>query len=468
MTPKSISRGQKRVLNLSPKSSARRALHLFLGDEHDIDRVEAEKLRQYHLVPRKKQHPFPFARVVGFTGCWFETDRRAFFKIQEKNEFVQTFTERLKMSYYLRKDRRGNRKARPQPSSPIETNIALRTGLSLVLAELARAGEVNFVHSLYVKAATTGMEVLEKRTGYRRSYMAGHPDAQGTLSVHFGLWSVDKIEHKLIGRSANGKPGRKGLRTLGHCFRSLLLLDDALPLPLRAMERPKKNLSTRDPDDWAALQAMNQVVEAALSRRRDGPELLAKAKKYQEEAAEDWLRRSQGGSGMSPERQRQQRERRKRAVMKWAAKREEKFCQEIAQKEERTQKAIEENDQTEERVTRLKEELQNAKSDNNKIANSAYSEMKKLEDDLANERIKASGLEVAEQKAMKELETLGSNITTIREVVKKLGPLMNKVWKLIPAEARQLLDELATLLDLEVFMKPQKSFLREQSPNEPQ
>jgi hypothetical protein len=45
---------------------------------------------------------------------------------------------------------------------------------------------------------------------------------------------------------------------------------------------------------------------------------------------------------------------------------------------------------------------------------------------------------------------------------------MNKVWKLIPAEARQLLDELATLLDLEVFMKPQKSFLREQSPNEPQ
>lgn len=452
MKLKTISRGQKRVRNLSPKSSLSRGLHLFLGDEHDIDREEADKLRQFHLVPRKNQPPFPFARKVGFAGCWFDSDQGPKFKIQEKEVFVETFTERLNQSFYLRTDKRGNRKPRHETSYPVETNIALRAGLSRVLADLVRAGEVSFAHSVFLEGAKAGMEVLENRTGYRSSYMAGHPDAEGTLSVHYGLWTVDPIQHELIGRSADGKKGRKGLRTLGHCFRSLLLLDEAVPLPPLCMSRPKKNLSTRDPDDWAALLALNNVVETALSRRPDGLELLAKAKKYQVEAAEDWLRRFQGSSGVDLERKRQQRERQKRAAMKWAAKKEEKLLVEIVQKEEAIQTAINEKIQAEGLISKLKEAQMIADA-----------KMKRFADDLVDQRIKVIGLEVKVKRAQKESEARISYIAKITEVVKKLIPFLDKMRKLIPAETMQLFKELAVLLQLEAFIKLQENPSKEQS-----
>lgn len=226
---------------------------MWLGKEHEIDRAAAEKLRQFPHVPRKKQLPFPKDVELGFTGHFHKDG----FVMQDKETFTEEFVSNANKAWYWREDKRGNRKPRRQDSGMLETNAALSAGYAMVLADLVRLGELTYVRKIAVMAGEAGMHLLCERTGYLPGYMALHPDWEGTLSIHSGLWTVDPEKHVLVGKSAGGKRGRRGLRTLGDCFISLQRHHRATGLPEELMYLPDQNLEKRDPDDWAASEEMD-------------------------------------------------------------------------------------------------------------------------------------------------------------------------------------------------------------------
>ena len=307
MRKKRVSSKQKRIRPAAPKTVKptstsskakilKKALHLLLGSDHFRDRAAAERLRQFPNVPRKRQKPFPRDVEIGFVGHYKKRE----FAIQDDDSFVAEYVANSEKAYYFRNDKRGNREPRKEVSGLVETNAALSTGLSMVLAGLVEKGETGLVKNIMLLAAKAGMMTLEKRSRYKPAFLALHPDWEGTMSVHFGLWPVDPVKHVLIGISATGKVGKKGLRTLGDSFTSVLRHDRALihggkdGLSAGMLKRPKKNLKERDPDDWAVAEEMDRVVMEELAKLPEGPELLKQAEEYQLEAAEDWLKRYNG------------------------------------------------------------------------------------------------------------------------------------------------------------------------------
>lgn len=298
---KKISKGQKRVRQSKTRSkkskaangNAKRnirakALHLLLGNEHFHDRAQAEKLRMFPFVPRKQQAAFPDDVKIGFSGHYRQDGK---FEIQNRKQFITAFEANVENAYYMRIDKRPRRKPRREDTGLLETNAAISTGPARVLADLVRAGRHDFVRNTLRLASEAGMAVLSERSGYLPAYLAVHPDAEGTVSTHFGAWPVDPERHVLIGRSATGTPGRKGLRNLGKCFTSILRHDRAIGLPNEVTARPRKNRDERDTDDWALGEEMDRVVRAEISKLPNGPKLLTLADEYQREAAEDWFRR---------------------------------------------------------------------------------------------------------------------------------------------------------------------------------
>lgn len=172
-----------------------------------------------------------------------------------------------------------------------ETNAALSTGLSMVLADLVRDGRLDYVRTTVKLASEAGMSVLCDHTGYRPGYLSIHPDAEGTLSTHHGAWTVDPEQRKLLGISATGKRGRKGSKNLGSCFISILRHDLAIGLPDSLTKMPKHKLKNGVLLDWEISCAMDKIVTAEIGKLPNGQELLERAEQYQREAAEDWLRR---------------------------------------------------------------------------------------------------------------------------------------------------------------------------------
>jgi len=301
---KKVSKKQKRVRDNTNSSSKAtqtkatveksliaKALHLLLDGEHFDDRAAAERLRQFPSVPRKIQSAFPHDVKIGFAGHY----KKGKLEIQNRATFVPEFVSNSKKAWYRRKDKRGNRKPKREASGLLETNVALSTGLSMVLADLVREGMMDDVRSIMLVATDSGMKLLCERTGYLEAYLSLHPDAEGTVSTHFGLWPIDPEKHELIGRSANGKKGRKGLRTLGDCYISILRHHRAIGLHADLVRQPEKNRAERDPDDWAVGEEMDRVVRREIGKLPNGPDLLKRAEEYQREAAEDWLKRYRKG-----------------------------------------------------------------------------------------------------------------------------------------------------------------------------
>ena len=281
-----VSSKQKRVRYRSKKSAKNATRHLKPGDHHDRDRKAAEKLRQFPNVARKTQGPFPKEREVALVGHY----KNKRFVIQTGVDFERDNLAAKKDAWYWKIDKRPGRKPIPTETGLVETNAALSTGLAMVLAGLVRAGQMGQVRDIMRLAAEKGMAVLERRSGYIPTYMALHPDAEGTLSVHYGLSPVNPDKHVLVGISATGKRGRKGIRNMGDALISILRHDRAIGLPEHLLRLPKSKLKMAMVD-WAVAEEMDRVVREELSRLPDGAALLDQAGKYQREAAEDWLLR---------------------------------------------------------------------------------------------------------------------------------------------------------------------------------
>jgi hypothetical protein len=282
-----ISRKQKRVRHQSRKKAVRAARHLTLGDQHDIDRRAAEAVRMFPSVPRLKQTPFPLEREFGFAGHYID----GVFVVQAADAFVAMNVTYKEDAWYLRHDKRAGRKPRRKDTGIIETNVSVSCGLAHVLASFVEAGELKLAQNLAHSAGEAGMEELKRRTGYDSAFMALHPDAYGTLSFHFGLWPVDREKRCLIGRSEGGTRGRRGLRSLGHAFISILRHHGAIGLPENLIRRAEKNITHRDPDDWAVANAMDCKLRSELMKLPDGKQILERADEFQKAAAEEWLER---------------------------------------------------------------------------------------------------------------------------------------------------------------------------------
>jgi hypothetical protein len=234
-----------------------------------------------------EQPPFPREREFGFYGHYLKGG----FVAQEAEVFVAMNVAHRLDAWYWRHDKRGNREPRQQDTGIVETNASLSSGLTKVLASMVEAGDLKSAQQSAQAAGEAGMAELAARTGYEPAFITLHPDAYGTLSFHFGLWPVDREKRCLIGRSAGGKRGRRGLRELGHAFISLLRHDAAIGLPDHLVLLPKKNLAERDSDDWAASVAMDRKLRDELMKLSNGEELLEQADEFQKVAAEDWLER---------------------------------------------------------------------------------------------------------------------------------------------------------------------------------
>jgi hypothetical protein len=292
MKGKRISKKQKRVKATNRKTAARVSRHLVMGDQHDNDREAAARIRAFPVVPKLEQAPFPHERKVGFVGHFINGE----FCVQGPANFEKMNVACKANAWYWRHDPRGNREPRLKISGIVETNVAISAGLAHVLADMAKEEKFDDVRRLTLCAGKAGMEEFERRSGYWAAYMALHPDSEGTLSAHFGLWPVDRKERKLIGRSATGKKGRRGLRTLGDAFMSVLRHHFAIGLPANLVWRPLENLKERDPDDWAVGLVMDRVLREEISKLPNGQKLLQQADEYQKAAARDWLARYEAGA----------------------------------------------------------------------------------------------------------------------------------------------------------------------------
>lgn len=287
-------------------------MHLVMGEQHDKDRAEAEKLRSFPVVPRLKQPEFPREHEFGWAGHWVDGG----FRIQNNEEFVSMNVLYKTQAVYHYIDPRGNRAPRVRIAGIIETNVSFSSGLARELAALVDAGKLEEAQVMTLAAAKAGMEKLEKRTGYRGAYMALHPDAVGTLSIHYGLWPVDPEKRCLIGRSAGGKRGKRGFRMIGDAFMAVLRHHRAIGLPEDLIRQPMKNMRKRHPDDWSVGLAMDKVVRRELGKLPDGEEILKRAAEYQRGAARDWLERFGRAGGYQQREYKKKMARRKDAARK--------------------------------------------------------------------------------------------------------------------------------------------------------
>jgi len=289
---KRISKKQKRVKYTSKRGAERASEHLLLRKQHYEDRKAADKLRKFPNVPRLKQAPFPRDREVGFAGHY----KYGQLVVQSPDEFKRMNVECKKECWYWKIDKRPGRSPRPLWNGLAEVNVAMSAGLARELAKLVKAGDLKEARRILKRAAEAGIAELAKRTGYKPCYVAVHPDAEGTMSFHYGLWPIDKSKRCLIGRSAGGKRGRRGFRTLGDGFTSILRHHRAIGLPEELVSLPYWNLRSRHPDDWMAAKMMDRTVHQEFAKRSDGEEILAAAAEYQREAARDWLARFNAGA----------------------------------------------------------------------------------------------------------------------------------------------------------------------------
>lgn len=277
---------QKRV-----KETVNSSTHLvFSSTRHEEDKKVADRLREMPLVPRVKRGPFPGGKELSFQGH-FKGD---YFHIQGEEEFVEeNVLAKKENSWYLREDkRRPNSLGRKSKTGIMELNVSLPVGVSLCFARACKKNPDNIkvVRKMLLEVGFAGIEKARRLTGYKPIYVALHPDSEGVLSFHFGLSPVDTKSRKLLGISATGKRGRKGLRLLGDAFMSILRHARYVPIPERLMLLPKRALKEEGRrGDWEIGLVMEKKALALGKGKWGNFEQLAHS--FGKEEAENWLKR---------------------------------------------------------------------------------------------------------------------------------------------------------------------------------
>ncbi len=77
------------------------------------------------------------------------------------------------------------------------------------------------------------------KVGTEFLYCAAHPDSEENFQIHIGLATINK-ENELVGDSADGVRGRKGLRHIDDCFLSIWRMSKFVRLGEKVTSLPRK------------------------------------------------------------------------------------------------------------------------------------------------------------------------------------------------------------------------------------
>jgi hypothetical protein len=155
--------------------------------------------------------------------------------------------------------------------------FALPPWVSHHLADMAEAGRVAEAFKIVGHALKTAMQTLRERTKYKLVGCAVHPDSRGVLGYHIQYQSAS--QGQLLGRSADGRRGRKGLRLAGDAMSSVARLSEYVTV------EDWHGVLKQDCDDIAVNKAVDAKLREVLGP--DWPKVEAAARQY----AEDWKKR---------------------------------------------------------------------------------------------------------------------------------------------------------------------------------
>ena len=280
-----ITSKQRRI---SKRSSA---THLrWTSETHKRDQKQADTMRATILIgsPTWPRIPFSNAKEVA-TQVIFEDGKGQ--RVEGPTFDSKVASIAYKRSFYWAEV--GGKKRKRKSKGITDTYCSLPPWWTRVLSEEVEAGKLTGeqVQNLILRIGKTCMDSLATRTGYQPVCMAIHPDSVANLHIHFSIATISE-ENELMGRSASGKTGKKGLRHLGDCNLALLRMNKLHPHPTNKIGVLKAIKG--DFDDVALATIIDGQLEQLL------PSLKDRALTYGREHALNWVKKAEENKNIDP------------------------------------------------------------------------------------------------------------------------------------------------------------------------
>lgn len=262
-------------------------LHYIFGSkQHGIDEAAANKLRSVRYMPVEiiepgsKKKPFggskEMARMVAGNAIRIHPPKGGeghdgFSLVENVDDYVARLCdvgspvhcERPKKGRPPKKDGTLTMETYTVKDPLKDTYFSLPPWVSEFLSGVVknRPGEAEWVQSVAFEGAKAAAGALEERTGYRVEGIALHPDGHGAFGFH--LQYLTAASGELLGRSNDGKRGRKGLRVAGDVNLALHRFNAVEDVP----GSWKKIVESRDYDDVAMDLPLNAVIREMIDTK---------------------------------------------------------------------------------------------------------------------------------------------------------------------------------------------------------
>lgn len=263
---------------------------VFTSVEHERDRLAAERLRSVDFIAIPLEgggKPPPFPRAAEFSGVGVYES--GVLKVKTPGEFEAA----LKAARAVSGQYWAESKVTKKDGSPVlqkrETNglrdcyFSFPPWVTEHLAQMVEKGEARRARVVAAKVMMQVGLALGERTGYIPIGAALHPDNRLALGFHIQFQVVS--DGRLLGRSADGKSGRKGLVLLGDSNLGLARFAEFISVG----STMGKKFQSKDWDDLAFDKVMTRVLKQELAGdweaiERAGKEYAQKWKKKRDEA----------------------------------------------------------------------------------------------------------------------------------------------------------------------------------------
>lgn len=293
-----MKRVTKRVRKV--RSAEARAHLVYTSEQHRKDKEAADKLRgpEFVRVPetaRPVAEPFPHANAMSAV-CLFgdNNGKRGLSACKPAEYTARLAAAELDSSTWYTPTKKRKKNGEPilqkrKGCGLHDCYFSLPPWVVAHLAEVAEQGDKATIleaRLVALRAVADAARLLEKRTGYKVVGAALHPDSRGAMGYHLQYCTASGGQ--LLGLSAKGKEGRKGLRLAGDVVGALQRMSaytTELDSAERYWERPTAD--GRGYDDIALNKAVDQSLKAQLADVWPAVELRAT------EYTADWLRRRQ-------------------------------------------------------------------------------------------------------------------------------------------------------------------------------
>lgn len=269
---------------------------VFDSDTHRQDRQAADRLRTSVQIelPVWKRTEIAFSSDLAMQsickgGMWESCAATEF------EEFNMGLVNQR--SWY--RDKNGKKRQTKTPL--ITTYAAIPPWWSRAIQVAVTSGNltVEEAKAVIAEVGMAGMNELVSRTGYEAVHFAIHPESEANLHFHYCLCAVN-ADHKLVGKSANGQVGKKGLRNAGDVNGNLESFSRHIPEGangqcLEVIKMGMRKCAENDFDDIA----VRHIIEKKLSEFL--PDLTPLAGKFGKEHVGKWIVDRESKKQISPE-----------------------------------------------------------------------------------------------------------------------------------------------------------------------